>query len=311
VGTPGGDIVAISSTGIVRSALYTGGAVRSSAAMDVDGNAVIGGGDGVLYGLKVGSAVVPPDASVDDAGLGPYPPAKIVFSIAIAPTASSPDIGADGTIYIGTLDGKLVAIASKGAATKWSVATNDTSGSSPSLGQDGTIYVGSSDHKLYAVGADGAPKWALDLGAEIKSSPAVGGDGTVYIGTVDGKLHAVAASGTERWAYATGGAITGTPAVYAGSVYVGSEDRKLHAVSTIDGAKRWTYETLGAVATPVIGPDGTVYVGSADARFYAITKAGGLLFVVNVKGKVRSAPAIIAGPTLFLTTDNGVVAIGP
>jgi outer membrane protein assembly factor BamB len=88
-------------------------------------------------------------------------------------------------------------------------------------------------------------------------------------------------------------------------------DKKLHAVSVVDGKERWTYETQGAVATPVIGPDGTVYVGSADTRLYAITPKGNLFFAVNVKGRVKSAPAIITGPTLLVTTDTGLVAIGP
>ena len=72
-----------------------------------------------------------------------------------------------------------------------------------------------------------------------------------------------------------------------------------------------TYATLGAVAAPVIGAGGSVYVGSADARLYALTAQGSLLFAVNVKGKVTSAPAIGVGPALYVTTDSGVVAIGP
>lgn len=327
MGTASGDVLAVMSGGSVRAALRTGAPVRSSAALDLEGNAVIAGGDGTLYGLRIASVGVPEDAGADagdagdagdtgdagDAGdAGPiYPLAKITFSISLGPMASSPVIGKDGTIYIGTLDGNLVAVATKGTAKKWSVTTNDTGGSSPAIGQDGTIYVGSSDHKLYAIRPDGTLGWALDLGAEIKGSPAVGGDGSVYIGSVDGKLHAVSAAGSERWVYPTGGPITGTPAVYGAAVYVGSEDKKLHAVSVSDGAKRWTYETLGTVGTPSIGRDGTVYVGSADARLYAITPKGTLFFAVNAKGKVRGAPAIAPGPTLYVTTDNGLVAVGP
>jgi outer membrane protein assembly factor BamB len=309
VGTTDGLVLTMTSEGSVPFAHRTGGAVKSSPAIDVAGHAIIGSTDGFLYSISPERGPRDKDAGTDG---GPnYPPALVVFKLAVGPIASSPVIGADGTIYVGTTDGKLVAVAGDGSAILWSATTNDTVGSSPAIGQDGTIYVGSSDGKLYALASDGTSRWALDLGSPIHGSPAVGGEGTVYIGSSDGKLHAVSAAGSERWAYATGGAIAGTPAVYAGSVYVGSEDRKLHAVSTLSGTARWTYDTLGAVGTPVIGPDGTVYVGSTDARLYAIKSTGTLFYAVNVKGAVKSAPAIGAGPSLYVTTENALVAVSP
>lgn len=308
VGATDGRVLAITNAGEIRWEHRTGAAVRSSPAIDADGNAVVGSLDGFLYGIA-------PDDGEADAGAGDagdvHPPAKVVFALEVGPIASSPVIGADGTIYVGTTDGKLVAVRKDGGAVSWSGATGDTRGSSPALGQDGTIYVGSTDRKLYAFSPAGATKWALDLGAPVHGSPAVGGDGTVYVGTADGKLHAVGSSGVARWSYATGGAITGAPAVYAGVVYVGSEDKSLHAVSTPDGQARWTYATLGAVGTPVIGPDGTVYVGATDARVYAITARGDLFYAVNARGSVTTAPAIGAGPALYVTTDNALVVISP
>jgi outer membrane protein assembly factor BamB len=311
-GTETGDIVSVQTgTGTIRSVLPTGNTpIRSSPAMDIEGSAILVGADGVLYGLRPGQ-LAQSDAGPD---AGPRPP--IAFSIAVGASASSPVIGSDGTIYVGTLAGELVAVAAHGLSKKWSARTNDTSGSSPAIAQDGTIWVGSSDHKLYGINpADGAITRTVDLGAEVKgSSPVVGGDNTIYIATADGKLHAITKEGTEKWpAYATGGAITtSSPAVYAGAVYIGSEDKKLHAVNTKDGTKRWTYDTLGTVGTPVIGPDGTVYVGATDSRLYAITSKGSLFFAVNVRGRVKGAPpALSPGPTLYVTTDKGVLAIGP
>lgn len=325
VGTTDGWVLAISNIGEIRWAHKTGGAIKSSPALDVAGHAIVAGGDGVLYSLSAIDDPPEEDAGADGGDAGeadggdagdrdggsPYPPAKVVFARPIGPMASSPVIGPDGTIYVGTTAGKLAAVAKDGSAVRWSVTTNDTQGSSPALGQDGTIYIGSSDGKLYAVTPAGTTKWAVGLGASIQASPSVGGDGTVYIGTTDGKLHAVRPDGTERWAYATAGPITASAAVYAGVVYIGSEDKKLHAVSTVDGKVQWTYATLGAVATPVIGSDGTVYVGSADARLYAITGTGKLYFAVNARGPIKSAPGLGIGPALYVTTANAVVAVGP
>jgi outer membrane protein assembly factor BamB len=312
VGTTDGYVLGVIN-GVVRWAHRTGAAVKSSPAIDSLGNAIVGSGDGFLYSIAPDDGPLEIDAGAVDAGDAgsAYPPAKLVFALAVGPIASSPVIGGDGTIYVGTTDGKLVSVPKEGTAIKWSAATNDTLGSSPALGQDGTIYVGSTDRKLLAFSPDGSSKWALDLDSPVSGSPAVGGEGSIYVGTADGKLHAVSSAGVERWSYPTGGAINGTPAVYAGTVYVGSEDKKLHSVSTVDGKGRWTYDTFGAVGTPVIGPDGTVYVGSADARLYAITSKGSLFYAVNVKGSVRTAPAIGTGSALYVSTDNALVVVGP
>jgi outer membrane protein assembly factor BamB len=291
--------------GRVRFAKRTGSAaVVSSPALDAKGNAVVVGSDGTLYGLADGNGAPEPDG-------GPFAAAKVVFSLPLGSGGSSPVIGPNGTIYVGTLAGKLVAVNATGTSILWSTTTNDTAGSSPAIGQDGTLYIGSSDRKLYAITSEGTIRWALDVASEIQASPAVGGDGTVYVGSIDGKLHAVSSAGAIRWSYATGGPIKETPAVYAGVVFVGSEDKSLHAVSVLDGEKRWTYETRGAVATPVIGPDGTVYAGSTDNHIYALTPKGTLYFAVNVRGKVRGAPAITAGGALVVPTDTGLVSVGP
>ena len=325
VGTSDGDVVVLSEGGVVQAALHTGGAVKSSAARSAAGLSVVGSTDGTLYGVdRFGETTSDAGADAaddggDDAGAADagdeagvvVRPARAVFKTTLAPILSSPAIGADGTIYVGTTAGKLVAVAADGSAVKWSATTNDTLGSSPSIARDGTIYIGSSDHKLYAFDAQGTMKWAFDAGASIAGSPAVGGDEVVYVATSDGKLYAVTPDGKQRWVYAAGGAITGAPCVRAGVVYVGSADKKLHAVATEAGALKWTFDTLGAVATPIVAVDGTVYVGSADGKLYALTPSGLLYFAVNAKGRIHSPAAIGDDGTLYVTTETSLVAIGP
>ncbi|MBM3210824.1 PQQ-like beta-propeller repeat protein, partial [Candidatus Poribacteria bacterium] len=59
---------------------------------------------------------------------------------------SSPAIGPDGTLYLGSHDKKLYAIKSDGTK-KWEFATGNYIDSSPAIGTDGTVYVGSWDNK--------------------------------------------------------------------------------------------------------------------------------------------------------------------
>lgn len=310
VGTTDGNVIGVTNQQI-RWVFHTGGAVKSSPAIGADGGvAIVGSMDGFLYSLRPEDAPPEQDAGVIIPDGGFYrPPPRLDFLISLGPIASSPVIGGDGTIYVGTTSGKLISVKPDGSGTNWTATTNDTLGSSPALGQDGTIYVGSSDQKLYALGAGGERKWALDLGSPVSGSPAVGGDGSIYVGTSDGKLHAVSSGGAEKWSYTTEGSIKGTPAVYAGSVYVGSTDKQLHAVSTVDGKSRWKYATLGEVSTPLIASDGTIFVGSTDLRVYAITSKGSLFYAVNAKGPIHTAPALGSGPLLYIAADNALVAV--
>ena len=64
---------------------------------------------------------------------------------------SSPAIGSDGTVYVGSKDKKLYAINGKTGDKLWEFETGGSVFSSPAIGSDGTVYVGSYDLKLYAI----------------------------------------------------------------------------------------------------------------------------------------------------------------
>lgn len=75
-------------------------------------------------------------------------------------TFSSPAIGSNGIIYVGSKDNKLYALNPDGSL-KWSYKINvseasvaiDRVRSSPAIGSDGTVYIGSYSGKLYAFGS--------------------------------------------------------------------------------------------------------------------------------------------------------------
>jgi outer membrane protein assembly factor BamB len=59
-------------------------------------------------------------------------------------THSSPSIGEDGTLYVGTVDGKLIAVDSDSGEIKWSWMSPKPDSmilSSPAVGEDGNIYI--------------------------------------------------------------------------------------------------------------------------------------------------------------------------
>ena len=65
---------------------------------------------------------------------------------------SSPAIGSDDTVYVGSADKKLYAINGKSGVKLWEFETgSEVWFSSPAISSDGTVYVGSYDKKLYAI----------------------------------------------------------------------------------------------------------------------------------------------------------------
>ena len=70
------------------------------------------------------------------------------------PVYSSPAIGSDGTVYVGSQDDKLYAINGKTGDKLWEFETRYRVFSSPAIGSDGTVYGGSEDNKLYAIKTD-------------------------------------------------------------------------------------------------------------------------------------------------------------
>ena len=64
---------------------------------------------------------------------------------------STPAIGVDGVLYVGSDDTNFFALDAKTGKEKWSLKTGGKVDSSPLVGSDGTVYFGSWDGKVYAV----------------------------------------------------------------------------------------------------------------------------------------------------------------
>jgi outer membrane protein assembly factor BamB len=229
------------------------------------------------------------------------------------PVGSSPAIGSDGTVYVGSFDKKVYALNGATGAKKWEFLTGGGVPSSPAIGSEGTVYVGSYDKKVYALnGATGAKKWEFLTGGEVWSSPAIGSDGTVYVGSDDKKVYALnGATGAKKWEFETGGPVGSSPAIASdGTVYVGSSDRKVYALNGATGAKKWEFETGGPVgSSPAIASDGTVYVGSK--KVYALNGAtGAKKWEFQLGGEVSSSPAIGSDGTVYVgSNDDKVYAL--
>jgi len=97
----------------------------------------------------------------------------------------SPSIGVDGTVYVISYSGSLVAIDGVSGSVHWTFTPAEGplwTPMTPAIGLNGDVYVGSLDGYFYAVDSStGALVWSNPTGLPINDSPAIGSDGTVYV----------------------------------------------------------------------------------------------------------------------------------
>ncbi|MFC1954586.1 PQQ-binding-like beta-propeller repeat protein [Chloroflexota bacterium] len=216
------------------------------------------------------------------------------------PRGWSGSVTDNGTLFIGSMDGRLVAVNTEDGKRIWSTpleaeksgggglfgctqtgATTVAIYGTPSVEGD-LVYIGGYNGKIYAFSRTefrDEPRWVYPRQSEIPAS-IVGGTladkGKLYFGSADGKVYALNdADGYKEWEFETGDKIWSTPAVDGDTLYISSFDNLLYALDTSDGRKKWEFATEGAiVATPII--DGNiVYIGSFDRYLYALNTADG------------------------------------
>jgi len=227
---------------------------------------------------------------------------------------SSPAIGSDGTIYVGSSESSerasnLYAINPNGTL-KWKFGAGDEVRSSPAINSDGTIYVGSRDHYLYAINPNGTLKWKFGAAGEVDSSPAISSDGTIYFRGGD-YLYAINPNGTLKWKFGAAGEVDSSPAIGSdGTIYFGSEDYCFYAINP-NGTLKWSLKTEYEVdSSPAIGSDGTIYVGSGH-YIYAINPNGNRFTRFKTGHLIYSSPAIGSDGTIYVgESDGNLYAIG-
>jgi subtilase family serine protease/outer membrane protein assembly factor BamB len=294
--------------------LGTGGPVRLLELDRGTGVVYIGSEDGKLYALERGAALK----------------AGFPFEVGSPIRALVLDTGAPRAAYLGTADGKLVAVkletgreicrASLGSEVRalaidrfgniyigaGARLVSLTSACQPRwefvpLGEVRALifhdakdlaYAATSAGMLYALTRDGKVKWQLDLRAPL-TALALGE--AIYAGTEDGKVRAVSFGGSPSWQFTIGGTITGlaVDVERRDPIYAASSDGKLYSLD-LSGRLRWAFPTGGPLyARPGIdGRSGAVFLGSSDGKLYALESAGRETFSVTVGSPIRSTPVI-------------------
>ena len=238
-------------------------------------------------------------------------------------TDSSPAIGPDGTVYIGSYDKHIYAVDAQSGQIKW----NSTAGSSligiessPAVNEFGEVVVGSYNKGIWCYnGTTGAVVWQYNTAGYVASAPALSehdGGLITYVGSVDGCLYALEmATGRLVWKYNSTQSIWGPPSVSNGLVFFGSggaanpysdKQARIHAVNASTGVKLFSI-LLGQQiqSCPALNGNKILYVGNYDHCVYAInTTSISVLWKTCTAGRIESSVALY---TAAITTVDMVV----
>jgi len=178
----------------------------------------------------------------------------------------------DGTVYVGSSKGELLAIDLDTGKLRWKYATGDggfIGESSPAVGID-AVYVGDLAGVVHAVSREGRKLWTFRTDGEVRSSPVLVDD-LLLIGSYDTYLYALESrTGKLRWKLQTDGPVHATAAVQNGVIYIGGCDEEFRAVRLSDGKTLFALP-LGANTGASTAVDGDrAYVGTFNAELLAI-----------------------------------------
>ena len=173
---------------------------------------------------------------------------------------------AGGRLYLGTHDGRVVAIDPARGEKAWEFASGDSVLAAPAVEGD-RVFFGSFDGYVYALEAEtGKLVWTRDTKGAIVSTPAVVGD-RVVVGNRNYDLVGLdARSGEPLWTrYIWFSWVESSAAARDGVVYVGSSDAAaVYAFDARTGERRWKTDVYGwAWGQPAV-TDARVYAGDGQ-----------------------------------------------
>lgn len=252
-----------------------------------------------------------------------YPTGKGIFS--------SPVIGADGTIYIGSADRYFYALNPDGTL-KWRILTGEIVDSAALLDDRGRVYFGSGDGQLRALDAQtGRLIW--NFVAEepsvnnalinwFEGNVAIGPDGNLYAPNDNFAVYAIDRDSGERvWKWPMNDQTWSSPAVdpASGNLFLGNN--YLAAMQWLslfwkntfalrsDGSMIWRNTVQATIAaSPMLTRDGKMIVGAFDGFVRAYDQAsGGVLWSFATNDHIYSSPALLPDGTIVQPSTDGSV----
>ena len=245
-----------------------------------------------------------------------YQTAKGIFS--------SPVVGADGTIYVGSADRTFYALHPDGTLA-WKTTCGELIDSAALLDDRGHVYFGAGDGKVRALDAKtGTPLWTATAddpsvnGAQInwfEGNVGIGADGTLYAPNDNYFIYALDRdSGAAKWKFKAPNQTWSLPAVdEAANLYVGNNNMVAvlgHNTFSIapDGSQRWGVSMPGTVAaSPMLTASGLLLVGAFDGYVHAYDQQGVEQWSFGARDHVYASTALLPDGSIVAAAADGSV----
>ncbi len=230
------------------------------------------------------------------------PPLKLLWKFKTGGPLHASPVVTNGTLYIGSTDGKLYALDAKKWDIKWFFdAQSSIRNSASVLGK--YVYVNTRDNRCYALNADTGEKvWEFKSKGWMDSAPIVA-DGNVYIGAFPSKIYQLnARTGTvEKMRERT---------IRIRGIEYGCANGEFRPIAPLHSAKMWREATAGSDSYPVT-VNGFVYIGARNGQIHAFDEASKReIWGYQLAGFIDTAPAISDGILYVASGDGAVYAFG-
>ncbi|KAI8479672.1 hypothetical protein Bbelb_425720 [Branchiostoma belcheri] len=134
---------------------------------------------------------------------------------------STPAIATDGTLFVGTNGGSVVAVDIEKGELRWERKLRGEVLSSPTLDNEGNLYIGTSGGQVLKLKqTDGTTVWQTPAGDAVISSPMLDAHGRVFVGSNSGFVLAISGeTGQVVWKVETEGPVVASPLITANHQY--------------------------------------------------------------------------------------------
>jgi len=215
-----------------------------------------------------------------------------------------------GILYLGSMDGKIVAVNPSARSQELPF---------PSSNGEWSYPITTLSKSMLSCSSSPTP-------VSIYGTPVVV-DGSVCVGTYSGKVLMINPSARSQnlsfphmrggeWIYPRTddviGAIVGSPVAESDTIYVCSSDGRVYALDATYGDEKWKSDTLGDKlwSTPVVTGE-TVYVSTFDGHVYALSAEDGSLlpWVFEAETGFVSSPVLYKDTLIVGSFDRKLYAI--
>jgi len=217
----------------------------------------------------------------------------------------------DQTVYVGTDDGRLLALELETGKPRWTYTAREAVISGICV-NEGRAFFGDGSGMFHAVDVKtGQKTWTFETQAEIRSSANVS-DGAVLFASCDSTLYCLdAKTGRERWRVESGGPVYASPCIMTDTASTAGCDGVMQFIDLKTGEPRAEVSLGHNVASPAFHA-GNLYAATVINGLHCVDVATAeVLWSFGTKdlGELHASPA--AGPwgVIIATRDGKVIRL--